>query len=96
MRLRTIVRPSRIFYLREGFTLDVDPMSDEIMRVGHPLLPVSGYGPSLEVALAEFEEMFEVQWVALVEDPHWQLAPDALRARENFQYLVVKRARLDP
>jgi len=83
-----IVRPSRAFRLRGTFVIDSQHLDDGTIFVRHRDLPVYGYGETFADAIDSFGEMFERQWVALVEDKDAELTESAEAVAEQLRLLV--------
>lgn len=84
--VNAIQGPSRRFDLRKALMVSVT--YDEGVSISHSTLPVHGYGDTWDEALADFSEMFEVQYEGLVECEVSQLTPAAAQARRELQSLV--------
>lgn len=85
--LNRIVGPSRLFQLRKSIGVSIREEEDGT-SVAHSTLPVQGFGMTLKEALQDLQEMFEVQYLALVECDISELAPGTERVRSEFETYV--------
>jgi hypothetical protein len=77
----------RKFDLKGIFVVYIEN-ADGTFVVSHASLPVTGYGATQLQAVEEFQEMFEAQWLALV-DSSDELTAGARRARDAFLALAT-------
>lgn len=80
----------RTFVLARPLRVDVNYTASGEVFASHKTLPVSGYGRSLDEALAGFNRSFAVQWDMLVDCDESELAPSAIRARNSLKEAVSR------
>lgn len=71
-----IETPLRAYTMRGTFILDIFE-EPELVHVKHRVLPLEGFGDSLEEALDDLALAFDVQWEDLVEADEGLLTPAA-------------------
>lgn len=86
---RKIITDFAVYYLRKDFCIIVVYGKSGNVQVAHEELPVTGFGITLEEAIQDFCDMFDVQYQGLVNvNSENDLTRDAKRARKLFLEIV--------